>query len=130
MVFPAVLPAGGFCGERASKRYIAMFDGLALRLPVKRVIFSIEASVFDIAPEGTQLPIDATGADVCLAVARIGEVRVAASIGERALQNAKTELLACIDQAVHALQPYGVTRADVDAVVRQALQQKANANTK
>jgi len=91
---------------------------------------AIEASVFDIAPEGTQLPIDATGADVCLAVARIGEVRVAASVGERALQNAKTELLACIDQAVHALQPYGVTRADVDAVVRQALQQKANANTK
>jgi hypothetical protein len=35
-------------------------------------------------------------------------------------------LEACIDQTVHALQPYGVTRADVDAVVRQALQQKAN----
>ena len=38
-----------------------------------------------------------------------------------AIQNAKAELLACIDQAVHALQPYGVSRADVDALIRRSL---------
>jgi hypothetical protein len=108
-------------------------DPTVVRIENSRLFFggfSIEARVLDIAPEGTQLPIDATGVDVCLAIARIGEVRVAASIGERALQNAKKELLARIDQAVHALQPYGVTLADVDALVRRALQQKATINPK
>ena len=88
--------------------------------------FSIEATVLDIAPMSTQLAIGATGADVLLAVERMGEARIAGSIGMRAIESAKEELLARIDKVVDALKPYGVARDDVASLVRRALQQKAS----
>jgi hypothetical protein len=101
-------------------------DPLSVRVENSRIFFggfSIGAKVLDIAPEAVQLPIGASGPDICLAIARMGEVIVVGSIGKRAVENAKEELLQHIDQAVRALGVYGVTRADVDAV--RALQQKA-----
>ena len=39
--------------------------------------FNVDATVLDIAPIGTQLPIGATGPDILIAVERPGEARVA-----------------------------------------------------
>lgn len=74
----------------------------------------------------TQLAIGAKGADVLLAVERMGEARVAGSIGMRAIESAKEELLVRIDKAVDALKPYGVARDDIASLVLRALQQKAS----
>lgn len=81
--------------------------------------------MLDIAPVGTQLAIGSTGADILIAVQRMGQVRVAGSIGIRAIEGANEELLARVDKAMHALNPYGVAHDALVSLVRRALHQKA-----
>jgi hypothetical protein len=83
--------------------------------------FSVEAKVLDIAPVGSQLAIGSNGADVLIAVERMGQARVAGSVGMRTIE----ELLARVDKAIHALEPYGLVRDEVISLVRHTLQRKA-----
>jgi len=87
--------------------------------------FSVEATVLDLAPTSTQLPIGARGADILVAIERLSEARVAGSIGMQAIENAREELLARIDQAVQALEPYGVGQTEIASLVRRAIHEKA-----
>lgn len=87
--------------------------------------FSIDATVLDIAPTGTQFPIGTTSVDILIAIELMGEARVAGSVGTRAIENANKELNACVDKGVLALGLYGVTKDDIASLVRRALQQKA-----
>lgn len=81
--------------------------------------------MLDIAPVGTQLAIGSTGADILIAVQRMGQARVAGGIGIRAIEGANEELLARVDKAMHALNPCGVAHDELVSLARRALHQKA-----
>jgi hypothetical protein len=122
----AVLTDAGALKRVASK--LPSGDPTVMRAENSRLYigtFSIDAKVLDIAPTSTQLAIGASGSDVLLAVERMGEARVVGSIGMRAFDAAKEELLVCIGNAARYLEPYGVTHEDLASLVRGALQQKA-----
>jgi hypothetical protein len=87
--------------------------------------FSVEATVLDIAPIATQLAIGSNGADILIAVERMGQARVAGSVGMRAIEGANEELLKRVDKALQALEPYNLARDEVISLVRRTLRQKA-----
>ncbi len=122
----AILADGGVLKRVASR--LPTGEPLVLKVESSRLYigtFSLEATVLDIAPVGTQLPIGATGADILIAVERLGEARVAGSIGTQAIESAREELLAGIDQAVRALKPFGIAEAEVARLVRRTMREKA-----
>lgn len=126
----AVLADGGVLKRVASR--LPSGDPLVLKVESSRLYigtFSLEATVLDIAPVGTQLPIGAAGADILIAIGRLGEARVAGSIGTQAIESAREELLAGIDQAVRALKPFGIAEAEVARLVRRTMHEKATSRS-
>jgi len=122
----AILADAGVLKRVASR--LPVGDPAVLKVENSRLYigsFSVEATVLDIAPTGTQLPIGATGAEILIAIERLTEARVAGSIGTQAIENAREELLARIDQAVHALESYGIAQTEVASLVRRAIHEKA-----
>ena len=125
--WPSAILADGEVLKRVASR-LPTGEPLVLKVESSRLYigtFSLEATVLDIAPVGTQLPIGATGADILIAVERLGEARVAGSIGTQAIESAREELLAGIDQAVRALKPFGIAEAEVARLVRRTMREKA-----
>jgi hypothetical protein len=126
-VWPSAVLADAGALKRVASR-LPSGDPTLLRAENSRLYiggFSVEATVLDIAPIGSQLAIGSNGADVLIAVERMGQARVAGSVGMRAIEDANAELLARVDNAVIALEPYGLARDEVISLVRRTLRQKA-----
>jgi hypothetical protein len=126
-VWPSAVLADAGVLKRVGSR-LPSGDPTVLRAENSRLYiggFSVEATLLDIAPIGSQLAIGSTGADVLIAVERMGVARVAGSVGMRAIEGANEELLKRVDHAMHALEPYGLARDEVISLVRRTLQRKA-----
>lgn len=99
-------------------------DPLRLGVQDRRLFvggFSIGAEVLKIAPPPLLLPMGDSNPAILKAIERYGEPRVLGTVSRASLENAKADLDMRIAQAAQSLAHYGVTRADVAAMVTRAI---------
>ena len=85
----------------------------------------IDAQIADLAPPAVLLSIGRGPAEVVVAIARLGRPAVVASVGQKEVERANQALQASIADSVRQLEPYGVTRAEVQQLVRSAVEREA-----
>ncbi|SDR39075.1 hypothetical protein SAMN05519103_02591 [Rhizobiales bacterium GAS113] len=128
--WPASVRADAVMMKQLAPR-LPLGDPLKLKIEASRLHvggLSIGVEVLDIAPEAILFPAEATTGDLLAAVERHGAPRVLMSTAAGALDKANLAMARDVAAAANHLADYGVTRAEVEAIVRLGLRRKAGIN--